>query len=53
MREHLYAHQLSGRAAKVLGQNLLVNLLHLIQVKLACQHHNVGKLGIELKSLVV
>ena len=51
--EHLNTNQLTLGATHILLQYLTVNLGHLIQVKLTCQYHYIGKPGIELESLYV
>ena len=53
MTEHFNAHQLSVGSADVLLLYLLEDISHLVHVQLACQHHHVGKLSIELQSLSV
>ena len=51
MTEHLNAHQLSVGSADVLLLYLLEDISHLVHVQLTCQHHHVGKLGVELQRL--
>ena len=53
MTEHLDAHQFAAGSGDVLFLNLSVNLGHLVEVQLARQHDDVGKLGVELQRLDV
>jgi hypothetical protein len=53
MAEHLYAYLIAAWTADVLLFNLTENLGHLIHIKLASQHHNIGKLGVELQGLYI
>lgn len=51
--EHLYADLLARRSADVHLLRLLMYLCHLFHVQLTRQHHNVGKLRVELQRLDV
>ena len=49
--EHFYTNLIAARAADMLLLNLTENLGYLVHIQLARQHHNIGKLGVELKCL--
>ena len=51
MGKHLYLHPLSGRAADILKLDGVMNLFHLIEIELPCQHHHIGPAGPEAQRL--
>ena len=51
--EHLDAHGLSAGAADMFLLDVAVDVGHLLHAQLACQHHHVGKLCVELQCLDV
>ena len=51
MTEHLDTYPFTARTADILFADMAVDFRHLFQVQLTCQHHYIGKLGIETQSL--
>ena len=51
MAEHLDAHKVATRSAHVLFLYLPRDFCHLGKIEFACQHHDIGKLRIELQCL--
>ena len=51
MTEHLDTYLLATGTTDMLLLHLSEDLSHLIHIELTCQHHHIGKLGIELQGL--
>ena len=51
--EHFDTYLIAAGATDMLLFNLTENLGHLVHIQLARQHHNIGKLGVELQGLDV
>ena len=51
--EHLYAHGLAAGSADGLLGYLAVDVGHLVEVELACEHHHIGEMGVETQGFDV
>ena len=51
MAEHLDAYEFAARSCDMLLFYLLVDGANLVHIELACQDHNIGKLGVEAQCL--
>ena len=51
MTEHLDTDLLTAGTTDMFLFNLTIDLSHLIHIQFTCQHHHIGKLGIELQRL--